>query len=256
MVFDGAGNLFVGEQGSASILKFTPSAAKSTFASGLNDPAGLAFDSSGNLFVAENVGGSVFKFTPNGTKSTFLSGLNGPSAVAFDSSGAIFVAEYFGKRVVRYDSTAKPTLILGFTDLGPMGLTFEPAPRRLANISTRGTVGTGENVLIGGFIVTGNGTVNSRFLIRAIGPSLANFGVVGALQDPLLQLFDSNGVMITSNDSWRSTQQAEIQATGIPPTDDREAAILIALAPGGYTAIVRGAQNFTGVGLVEVYSLN
>jgi hypothetical protein len=256
LVFDKAGNLFVGEQGSASILKFAPNGDKTTFASGLNDPAGLAFDSLGNLFVAEFVGGSVFKYAPDGTQGTFLSGLDGPAALAIDGSGNVFVAEYFGKAVTKYDANGNFIFIARFADLGPFGLALEPTPRRLSNISTRGAVGIGPNVLIGGFIVTGNGLGNSSVLIRALGPSLTQSGVDGALQDPMVQLFDSDGVEVGTNDNWKTTQQAEIEATGIPPTDDREAAILETLAPGAYTAIVSGVQNATGVGLVEVYQLN
>ena len=92
-------------------------------------------------------------------------------------------------------------------------------------------------------------------LVRAIGPSLGNFGVANALQDPTLELFDGNGTLLTTNDDWMDTQQAEIEATGLAPTDDRESAILATLPPGGYTAIVRGVLDTTGVGLVEVYHL-
>ena len=123
---------------------------------------------------------------------------------------------------------------------------------RLANISTRGRVGTEEDVLIGGFIIDGDGTAD--VLLRAIGPSLSDAGVADELRDPTLELFDANGNS-TFNDDWRTDQQAEIEATGIPPSDDREAAIRATLAPGNYTAIVSGKGETTGVGLVEFYSL-
>jgi hypothetical protein len=122
---------------------------------------------------------------------------------------------------------------------------------RLANISTRGFVQTGDNVLIGGLIVLGQTPLH--VIVRAIGPSLAG---AGALADPTLELHDINGALIASNDNWRSNQQAEIIATGIPPSNDLEAAIVRDLAPGNYTAIVRGKNNATGVALVEVYGLN
>lgn len=121
----------------------------------------------------------------------------------------------------------------------------------LANISTRGFVQTGDDVMIGGFIVLGN--VDETVLVRGIGPSLP---VSGALADPTLELHDANGVTVASNDNWRDSQEAEIEATGIPPTNDAESAILATLAPGGYTAILRGAGDTTGVALVEVYGLN
>jgi hypothetical protein len=128
------------------------------------------------------------------------------------------------------------------------------ANSQLANISTRGFVDSGANVMIGGFIL-GNGSANARVLLRAIGPSLANLGIPGALDDPTLELHNNNGDIIAANDDWRETQQAEIKATGIPPSDHRESAIIQPLAPGAYTAIVRGKNNTTGVALVEAYRL-
>lgn len=128
------------------------------------------------------------------------------------------------------------------------------ANSRLANVSTRGFVGTGDNLLIGGVIMTGSAP--TRVLFRAIGPSLADFGVPNALQDPILELYDGNGQLITTNYNWRDDQEAEIIATGIPPSNDRESAIVRALSPGAYTAIVRGNNNTSGIGRVEAYTLN
>jgi hypothetical protein len=125
----------------------------------------------------------------------------------------------------------------------------------LTNISTRGFVDTGENVMIGGFVL-GNASMNARVLIRAIGPSLTAFGVPNALADPTLELHNNNGAVIAANDDWKGTQQTEIEATGIPPSDDRESAIVQTLAPGAYTAIIRGKNNMTGVALVEAYRLS
>ena len=124
---------------------------------------------------------------------------------------------------------------------------------RLANISTRGKVGTGDNVLIGGFIV--GGADPTKVVIRAIGPSLAAKGIGYPLADPTLELHDGTGKIILRNDDWRSTQSSAIIATSIPPTDNRESAIVITLKPGDYTAIVRGKNGATGVALVEVYNL-
>ena len=123
---------------------------------------------------------------------------------------------------------------------------------KLANIATRGFVNTGDNVMIGGFII--GGTEPANVLVRAIGPSLTQFGVQGALQATTLELHDANGGVI-SNDGWRSTQESEIQATTIPPSNDNEAAILATLVPGNYTAIVRGKNNTTGIAVVEAYNL-
>ena len=125
-----------------------------------------------------------------------------------------------------------------------------------ANISTRGFVDTGDNVMIGGFIVGSGGNGDATVLVRAIGPSLTALGVTGALQDPTLDLHDGNGATLMSNDNWRDSQETEIAATGLQPADDAESAILQTLAPGNYTAIVQGAGATTGVGLVEVYHLD
>ncbi|HEY2103349.1 MAG TPA: DVUA0089 family protein [Chthoniobacterales bacterium] len=124
---------------------------------------------------------------------------------------------------------------------------------QLANISTRGFVDTGDNVMIGGFVVGGAGG-SAKVVARAIGPSLfTRFQIQGALADPILTLFDGNGTQIGQNDNWKDTQQSDIQATGLAPTDDHESAILATLPGGSYTAIVRGVNNGTGVGLVEVF---
>jgi uncharacterized membrane protein len=125
---------------------------------------------------------------------------------------------------------------------------------RQLNISTRETVGTGDNVLIGGFIVTG--TTPKKVLLRALGPSLAAFGLNGVLQDPVLELHDEAGATILTNDNWRDTQEADIIATGIPPEDDRESAIVATLDPGAYTAVLQGANGTTGTALVEAYDLD
>ena len=108
--------------------------------------------------------------------------------------------------------------------------------------------------MIGGFIIGPVDGANATIVVRAIGPSLTQFGVPNALQDPILELHDSNGG-VTTNDNWRQAQENEIQATGLAPSDDHESAILATLAPGNYTAIVRGVNNTTGNGLVEVYHL-
>ena len=109
--------------------------------------------------------------------------------------------------------------------------------------------------MIGGFIIGPDGLGDATVLVRAIGPSLESFGVANALQDPVLELHSGNGDTISTNDDWRDMQETEITATGLMPTDDRESASLRTLAPGNYTAIVRGALDITGVGLVEVYHL-
>jgi len=123
-------------------------------------------------------------------------------------------------------------------------------PSKLANISTRGLVQAGDDVMILGTIILGDAP--AKVIFRAIGPSLP---VDGAMADPTLELHDQDGNLITSNDNWRSDQEAEIIASTIPPTNDLESAIVATLNPGEYTAIVRGANNASGVALVEAYQL-
>jgi plastocyanin len=131
----------------------------------------------------------------------------------------------------------------------------QAADSQFDNISTRGFVETGTNVMIGGFILGGE-SGNANVVVRALGPSLTAFGVSGALADPTLELHDENGALVQSNDNWKSTQQTEIEATGLQPTNDLESAVFEILAPGAYTAIVAGKDTLTGVALVEVYQLS
>jgi hypothetical protein len=126
------------------------------------------------------------------------------------------------------------------------------ANSKLANIATRGFVDTADNAMIGGFIIGGDGGGAARVIVRARGPSLP---LSGALQDPTLELHDGNGATIASNDNWKDSQQADIEATTIPPSNDLESAIVRTLVPGNYTAVVRGVNDGTGIALVEVYNL-
>ena len=123
---------------------------------------------------------------------------------------------------------------------------------RLANISTRGVVGSGEQVLIAGFIVTDGG---KTVLMNALGPSLANRGITGPISNPRLDLY-SGSQLIASNANWRTNANAsEIAASGVAPTDDREASLQINLEPGNYTVIVSSEDATTGVGVVEIYGV-
>jgi cyclophilin family peptidyl-prolyl cis-trans isomerase len=131
-------------------------------------------------------------------------------------------------------------------------VTVMTGPARLANLSTRAQVGTGGDVLIGGFVVSGSSS--KRILARGIGPSLVQFGVTNALMDPTLELHAQNGALLFSNDNWTTApNKQEISDTGRARGSSQEPAILTTLAPGKYTAIVRGSANTTGVALVEVY---
>jgi hypothetical protein len=123
---------------------------------------------------------------------------------------------------------------------------------RLANVATRGLVQPADGLMIAGFIIQ-EGDV--RAVVRAIGPSLSGFGVSNALPDTTLQVRDKDGVIVIENDDWQSDQKDELEATGLQPSDDREAAVVTILAPGQYTAQLRGKPETTGTGLVEVYFL-
>jgi hypothetical protein len=138
---------------------------------------------------------------------------------------------------------------VGLVEVYDLDLTVDS---KLANISTRGRVDQGDNVLIAGTIVLGNGT--TKVLFRALGPST---GIPGALQDPTLELHDGQGGVVATNDNWQDNNQEDaIKQTTIPPNDPRESAILQSLSPGAYTAIVRGKDNTTGIAVVEAYQLN
>jgi hypothetical protein len=166
--------------------------------------------------------------------------------------------------IVRSLAPARYTAILrgnsGATGIGLVEVyDIEPnSASTLANVSTRGLVGTGDSVMIGGQIIGNglgaNGAGSVRVLVRALGPSLPS-SISNLLQDPVLDLRDGNGALIASNDDWRSSQESAIQATGLAPNDNREPAILATLTKGGYTAILRGKNNTTGVALVEAYKV-
>jgi hypothetical protein len=138
---------------------------------------------------------------------------------------------------------------------GVIVLTLTSAPAfsgSLSNLSTRMAVGTGNDVLIGGFIIRGG---PKEVVIRAIGPSLSKFGISNSLSDPFLELHDDSGALISQNNNWQDDQNqaGAIQGSGLAPSDVRESALLVTLAAGNYTAVVRGVNDTVGVGLVEVY---
>ncbi len=130
---------------------------------------------------------------------------------------------------------------------------LDQSTAQLANISTRGFVGTSDRVMIGGVIITG--VDPASILVRALGPSLAQFGIQNPLADPTLELFDAQGTQIAANDDWKTTQESEIEATTLAPPNELEPAVLAPLVPGSYTAVVRGTNDGTGIALIEVYNL-
>ena len=149
-----------------------------------------------------------------------------------------------------------------FTYPHPLRGPAAPGTGTLGNISTRSFVQTGNNVMIGGFIIEGAGP--KTVVVRAIGPELTRFGVPNPLADPALELHNAAGALIASNNNWQTTviggiissdQVSAIRNSGHAPTQPSESAIIANLPPGNYTAIVRGVNNITGVALVEVYDL-
>jgi hypothetical protein len=152
--------------------------------------------------------------------------------------------------------TPSPTATPTSTPAATVTPTPTPSPAQALNISTRLRVETGDNALIGGFII--NGTATKNVAVRGIGPSLAAFGISDALADPTLELRASNGSLILQNDNWQddSAQAAQLTALGLAPTNSKESALVAPLQPAAYTAILAGKNQGTGVGLVEVYDTN
>jgi hypothetical protein len=271
LVFDAAGNLYAADFGaegisndsSGAIYKFAPNGTKTTFASGLYRPRYLAFDFLGNLFVAADVGtcfgctgpnSAIFKFKPDGTKTTFVSGIYGCEALSCDAAGNLFadVRPATGVNLLKILPSGNATTFAASTQTN--GLAFEPPHGVPINLATRMQVLNGDNVVIAGFIITGSG--GKQVIIRGLGPSLAAAGIQGALQDPILELHYPGGVTVNTNDNWKDTQASVIQASGLAPKDDRESAFSFNLAPGTYTVVLKGKNNGTGIGLIEVYDVD
>jgi len=200
----------------------------------LADPEISLYDSSGVLVESNDnrldLGGVVNPLLPSNPSESYLTAILPP-----DSYTAI---------VDGVDKTSGVALVEVYD--------LQPGVSRVANISTRGYVASANDVMIGGYIV-GSGDP-TKVIVRALGPSLAAFGVTKPLPNPVLAIYDSDGTLMASNDDWRSTQAQEIQAS-IPPTNDLESAIVITLPPGAYTATMGDATHATGTGLFEVYNL-
>ena len=128
------------------------------------------------------------------------------------------------------------------------------ATSQLKNLSTRGFVGTGNNVLIGGFIIGGGGN-GIRLVIRVLGPSLTDMGVTDALQNPALEVYNANGALIGANDNWEETQQFQLEQSKLAPTRPAEAALLTELSPGSFTVVASGVNGTSGTALLEVYNV-
>ena len=163
------------------------------------------------------------------------------------------------------DATLSPgnytAIVKGKNNTSGIGLVevydLSPAvPSKLGNISTRALVGTGNNIVIAGFIL-GNGSGSDRIAARGIGPSLTAAGVPNPLADPVLELRDGNGTLLVSNNDWQDNpvQASELIAAGLAPTNNLESGIVATLSPGLYTVLLAGQDKGTGIGLVEVYEL-
>ncbi len=224
-----------------------PSLAASGIENALVDPVLDLYDSSGALIATND------NWRDNTNAQEIIDTGISPTSdnesvilmrVPSDDTGVMYTAVMRG---------VNETMGVGLIEVYDLDLGIGP---NVQNISTRGRVDVGEGVLIGGTIVLGSNPQD--VIIRALGPSLAdaNPPVPGALADPVLELHDENGTLLRSNDNWRSDQEAEILATSLQPTNDAEAAIVSTLLPAPYTAILRGADDSTGVALVEIYSLN
>jgi len=206
----------------------------------LRDPTLELYDSSGGLIASNDNwldNANAAEITTSGLAPTNLQ----------ESTLIVTIAPGAYTAVLRGQNHSTGVGLVEVYDLDAGG------PAQVVNISTRGFVLTGENVMISGLMIRGDDP--SQLVVRAIGPSLGLSGVPTPLADPFLELYDGNGATIFSNNNWRDTEEAALLNSGLAPSDDLESAILISVAPGNYTAIVKGADGGTGNGLIEVYKL-
>ncbi len=200
------------------------------------NPAANQFPASyvGKYFFADLCSGWIRLLDPsNNSASDFASGIATPVGLALGPDGCLYyLAQGNGGQVFKISAIASQAL----------------------DVSSRSRVTTGDNVMIGGFIITG--AAGKKVIVRGIGPSLTQSNVPDALADPILELHGPSGALIATNDNWRDTQQTEIVNSQLAPTNDLESAIVQTLQPGAYTAILKGKSGASGVGLVEVYDLD
>jgi glucose/arabinose dehydrogenase len=200
------------------------------------NPAVSQFPASyvGKYFFADLCSGWIRLLDPsNNSASDFASGIATPVGLALGPDGCLYyLAQGNGGQVFKISAIASQAL----------------------DVSSRSRVTTGDNVMIGGFIITG--AAGKKVIVRGLGPSLTQSNVPDALADPILELHGPSGALIASNDNWRDTQQTEIVNSQLAPTNDLESAIVQTLQPGAYTAILKGKGGASGVGLVEVYDLD
>ena len=228
--------------------------------------SGMSFDPS---IVDIKVGDTVEWVWSTQFFHTVSSGANGTSDGLFESGSrnGPSTFSYTFQNAGTFHYYCKPHYSMGMT--GTVNVTAgpvpSPTPGLVANVSTRLPVGTDDNVLIEGFIVQGPAGSTKKIMVRAIGPSLAPFGITDALANPTLDIFDGSNVKVATNNNWKTTEQgglitsdqfAEINGSGLAPSNDLESAIIANLAPGSYTAVVRGLGNTTGTGVVDAYDMS
>jgi acetyl esterase/lipase len=232
------GFIITGDMAKKVVLRaIGPSLASVGVPNALSDPVLELYDSAGRLIAQNDDCSSIPpSLIPDG-----LQPLNGKESLI---TATLPPGAYTG--ILRGVDGASGVGLFELFDL-------DQASSRLSNISTRGDVGQGNDVMIGGFIIGGDEA--TKVIVRALGPSLAGSGISDPLPNPLLELYDSNGALIFANDDWRATQAQEITDSGFQPSDDREAAMIATLAPGGYTAMLHDAAAASGIALIEVYNL-
>jgi hypothetical protein len=242
-----AGFIIVGIQGTSILVRgIGPSLTANGVPGALEDPVIELYKD--NTLLKTNDNWKIDDKTGNSQEQEILNtGLpptdNRESAIAFLPEPGTYTV------VLRGKNNATGIGVAEIYDLFP-----ESGSAALGNISGRAFVDTGDKALFAGFISGAGGGAPTRIVVRGIGPSLTAAGVPGALQDPILTVFNNNGAVVASNDDWKTgIQQSEIEATGLAPSNDREAAIVGLFPAGNYSAIVRGKNNSTGVGLVEIY---
>jgi hypothetical protein len=253
LAFDSLGNLYLAYPDRDSILKFTPDGKRTTFASGIAHPHRLAFDAFGLLWVTDPAAGALYAIAPSGVVFLIDSSdvdpeLTGLNDLAFDGAGNLFLTA--GQSVVEINSTTLFTVAA--VPGGAGGIAIEP-PGTI-NLSTRVSVQGGNGVAIAGFIISGSSP--KQVLIKALGASLSNFGIANPLQDPSLDLHDSTGKAIATNDDWQTATNAAQIPVNFQPADSREPAIMATLPPGSFTAVLRGKNGGSGVGLIEMDDLS
>ena len=268
LAFDSAGNLYVAAPNRNAILKFAPDGRQTIFASGISKPHRLAFDAFGVLWVTDPMAEALYAIVPAGVvflidDSTLDPELIGLNDLAFDQAGNLFLTA--GNSVVEIDSTLTTLFTVASIPKGAGGIAVEPP--LATNLSTRvfvqgsngvaastinheAALAPGSGSAIAGFIISGSSP--KQVLLRGLGPSLSEFGIANALQDPTLDLHDSSGNPIASNDDWQTAANAGQIPVGLQPSDPREPAILATLPPGSFTAVLRGKNGMSGVGLVEI----